>query len=475
VWSKASLPLKITVPLVFMQTLGLICGAWVLMAKVDSARLNELDELLMGQAELISESLIHNSEQPDFLKRSEFFKEFEKDSALYFEISRPDGSLLYSSPGPDPAFREELRRAFQGQESVIGKPTDAVVKSQTWRTVRTLVRIIGSGSAETLTLKTAMNETISIEELDGIRMLIIAGGGLLSIFITIATAAVVLLSTMNLRLFAKNLRLIDPENPKWSFPVRAHSAEEILLFTSFDTMMQEMVRARQIQKLFLANASHELKTPVAGMLAALEVLLARERNLESYQAVCRDLLRTVRDLKRLTGALLDTSLLDGHKNMALQTIDLRDVVQRVVDRWSGHATEKGIDLDWKAPASPLWLAAHPELLDVAVSNLVDNAIKYSKVKSHVAIELLPCDEGRGLKLIIRDQGVGMDEATQARLGEIFYRADSARSHRDSFGLGFANAKRILDSHNAKIKVLSALGEGTQIVITLSQVHPSSPS
>ncbi|RZA19370.1 MAG: HAMP domain-containing histidine kinase [Proteobacteria bacterium] len=471
-WNKSSLPLKITLPLVLMQILGLICGGWILMSKIDAARLNELDELLIGQTELITESLIHNAEQPDFLERSEFFKEFEKDPSLYFEIVRPDGSILYTSSGPDPAFREELGRFFQGPNVALNKPYDVDINDQTWRTVYTLIRFPNSQKAETLTLKTAMDETVSIDELDSIRTLIIVGGGLLSILTTIATAAIVLLSTVNLRLFAKNLRLIDPENPKWSFPVRAHSAEEILLFTSFDTMMQEMLKARQIQKLFLANASHELKTPVAGMLAALEVVLARERSPESYQAICRDLLRTVRDMKRLTGALLDTSLLDGHKNMALQTIDFRSVVQRVVDRWSNHAAEKSITLEWTPPPLPLWLAAHPELLDVAVSNLVDNAIKYSSSGKSVGIELKSSSDGKTLALIIKDQGMGMDAATQARLGEIFYRADVARSHRDSFGLGFANAKRILESHKAKIKVESAIGMGTRVTIELSQVHPA---
>lgn len=461
-WNKVSLPIKITVPLVLMQVLGLVLGGWILMAKIDEARLKEMDELLKGQSELIAESLLHNVIPLDVPVKSELFRDLEKDSRIYFQLTDPEGQLIFASIGQGKDKRAELAGQLSQKHKPLDFPYNLSHSTEKWRAIRTQIKYPSGGIPLTLTLHTALNETASIAELDNIRTRIVAGAFFLGLLTTIATVAIVLLSTVNLRLFARNLGKIDPENPKWSFPIRARSAEEILLFTSFDKMMQEMVKARQTQKLFLANASHELKTPVAGMMAALEVLLARERSVADFQAICRELLRTVRDMKRLTGALLDHSLLDGQKSMALQTTDVREIVSRALERWLNLARTKGVRIQWHQPNRPLQLLAHPELLDVAISNLIDNAIKYSPENGKVSLELK--ETAQKIILKISDEGIGMSPETQARLGEVFYRADAARSVRDSFGLGFANAKRILESHKAKLHVTSSPGKGTSLQI-----------
>lgn len=461
-WNKVSLPLKITVPLVLIQILGLMSGGWILMAKIDEARLNEMDELLRGQAELISESILHNSNRLDLPEKSDLFRDLEKDSRIYFQLTNQDGLLIFASVGQGRDKRAKLAQELSRLTVPLEAPFDLPAEGETWRAIRKQIEYPVVSGTLNLTLHTALDETASIEELDGIRSLVYLGAIVLSILTTIATAAIVLLSTLNLRLFANNLAKIDPLDPKWSFAVRARSAEEVLLFTSFDKMMQDLVKARQVQKLFLANASHELKTPVAGMLAALEVLLARERSVADFQAICKELLKSVRHMKKLTGALLDTSLLEGDKALIFQTVDFRDVLMAVMERWEPVAKERAISMDLHLPETRMNVAAHPELLDVAISNLIDNAIKYNRDQGLLKVSLLVKD-GRIL-LTIEDQGIGMDASTQTQLGEIFFRADAARSHRDSFGLGFANAKRILESHFAQLKVASIPGKGTRIEI-----------
>lgn len=467
-WNKVSLPIKITVPLVLMQVLGLILGGWVLMAEINEARLNEMDELLEGQSELIAETLLHNVIPLEIPLKSELFRELEKDPRIYFQLADSKGVLIFASVGQDLEKRTELSAQIATYPMPLDTPYDLPQSIEKWRALHTEIKYpVGVDSEVTLTLHTALDETASIAELDSIRTRIVIGAFALGLLTTIATVAIVLLSTVNLRLFARNLEKIDPDNPVWSSSIRARSAEEVLVFTSFDKMMQEMVKARQTQKLFLANASHELKTPVAGMMAALEVLLARERSNADYQATCRELLRTVRDMKRLTGALLDTSLLDGQKTIAFQTIDLREIISRALERWAPHALSKAVRIDWQPPAHPLPLLAHPELLDVALSNLIDNALKYSADSGEVRVHLraLP---GK-IILTISDEGIGMSAETVARLGEVFYRADAARSVRDSFGLGFANAKRILESHRARLRIFSKLGKGTEVEIEFERV------
>ncbi len=450
-----------------MQIFGLMGGGWILMAKIDEARLSEMDELLRGQSDLISESLLHNASRLELQESSELFRDLARDSRIYFQVTSLNNELIFSSVGQDQEKRAELASLFAKKLMPPDLPFDLMTGPDTWRAVRKVIKYPGDNGQVSVTLHTALNETDSIAELDGIRTIVLLGALLLSILTSIATAAIVALSTTNLRLFARALSRIDPANPRWVFPVRGRSAEEHLLFSSFDQMMRDLVNARQMQKLFLANASHELKTPVAGMLAALEVLLARERSLADFQAICKELLKSVKHMKRLTGALLDNAQLEGSKSLNLQTVDLRELVDAIVERWKPFAEENHGELVYLRPSASMQIPASAELLDVAISNLIDNAIKYNRREGRVTVEL--SKSGHLYLLRIEDQGIGMDEETISQLGEIFFRADTARSHRDSFGLGFANAKRILANHSAQLEVKSQKGMGTRILIEFSSI------
>ena len=231
-----------------MQILGLMCGGWILMAKIDEARLNELDELLHGQSELIAEALLHNVNRLDLPEKAELFRDLEKDSRIYFQLTGSEDQLIFASIGQETDKRQELGAILSRQVMPLDIPFDLPTKAETWRAIRTEVKYPGPKGSITLTLHTALNETASIDELDGIRTLVLLGAVFLSVLTSIATATIVMLSTTNLRLFARNLARIDPVNPKWSFPIRARSAEEILLFTSFDQMMQDLAKARQVQE-----------------------------------------------------------------------------------------------------------------------------------------------------------------------------------------------------------------------------------
>lgn len=451
-----------------MQVLGLLGGGYVLMAKIDEARLQELDEFLKGQSELFSEALLNDENRLDLPQKTELFRDLEKDPRVYFQLDNLSGEQIYSSLGQVKEKRAELADKLKSSSAALNRAFDLPAEDEQWRAIRTEVEYPSADGSVKLILQTALNETQSIEELDRIRALVFAGAMGLSVLTSILTATIVLLTTTNLRLFAKTLSKIDPVDPRWDFPIHARSAEEGLLFTSFDQMMQNLLKARQAQKLFIANASHELKTPVAGMMAALEVLLSRERTAADFQAVNRELLKSVRHMKRLTSALLDTSILDINKALTFQTLDLRELVDTVVERWTPLANEKKIEILYQRSSEITNIGAHPELLDVAISNLLDNAIKYSHESSQITVEV--SKRANTVQLTIRDQGLGMDEQTRQHLGQIFFRGDLARSQRDSFGLGFANAKRIIENHAARLNVESKRNEGTTVELIFSALN-----
>ncbi len=466
-WNKVSLTLKITGPLILMEILGLVFGGLTLIAKIEKARLKEMDALLIGQADLVEESFRFNKGPPIFAGKHDLFGDLERDPKIYFQVIDASGKVLHASKGPRPERRQQLSEALLARSKVRwvkGELFDLNIGNDKWRATREeLSNHEISGLTTTWQVYTAIDETASVGELNTIRNLIIIGAIGLAIMSSLATAAIVLLTTSNLRLFAQSLSHINRDNPVWTFPVLAQSAEETLLFASFGKMMGDMETSRQNQKIFIANASHELKTPVAGIMAALEVLLARERSPAEYQAVCRDLLKTVKDMRRLTGALLDTSLIEGGKLQPFESLSLNDCVENVLDRWQAALHAKGLQLQWQASVADLKIMGNRDLIDVAISNLIDNAIKYSFDKGRVEIGLKRVPDDL-IRLTIKDHGIGMDEAEREKLGTIFFRADPSRSTKDSFGLGYANARKILLSHGARLTVVSAPRVGTEISI-----------
>jgi len=459
--------LKITGPLILMEILGLVFGGLALIAKIEKARLNELDALLTGQSDLVEESFRFSKGPPDFQNKHDLFGDLERDPKIYFQVVSDDGTTLYASKGPKDEIRHQLSSEILSHAKSNRRPGelfDINFRGEKWRATK---ENFGTrelmGQTSNWQVFTAIDETASVGELNTIRNLIIIGAIGLAVLSSLATAAIVLLTTSNLRLFAQSLSTIDPENPVWTFPVRAQSAEEQLLFASFGKMIGEMETARQNQKIFIANASHELKTPVAGMMAALEVLLARERSPAEYQNVCRDLLKTVKDMRRLTGALLDTSLIEAGKIQPFETLSVNEIVETVLDRWRTSIRAKDLDLKWQMPTQNYQTFGNRDLIDVAISNLIDNAIKYSHPRGRVEVRLEAGIEGTA-KLTIKDHGIGMQSSETEKLGAIFFRADISRSTKDSFGLGFANAKKILLSHKATLSVASQLGTGTEVTI-----------
>lgn len=471
-WNRIPLTLKITGPLVLMEIMGLIFGGLTLIAKIEKARLKEMDALLAGQADLVEESFRLSKGPPNFTDKHDLFGELDRDPKIFFQVVDAQGQSLYVSKGPKASIQTDLTKAMAfrvGKPHRSGELFDVNFAGDKWRATKETIEFHDTaGLPMKWQVFTAIDETASVVELNTIRKMIIVGAIGLAILSSLATAAIVLLTTSNLRLFAQSLSRINPMNPVWTFPISPQSAEEGLLFASFGKMMGEMDAARQNQKLFIANASHELKTPVAGMMAALEVLLARERSAADYQAVCRDLLKTVKDLRRLTGALLDTSLIEGGKLQPYEDYAINEVVETVIERWQPSLKTKDMKLVWNKPRQTFMSLGNRELVDVAISNLLDNAIKYSHDKGTIEITLIGLHDGCS-KLTIKDYGIGMTQLEKEKLGDIFFRADPARSSKDSFGLGFANAKKILNSHGAQINVVSAPKLGTEISIIFKAV------
>jgi PAS domain S-box-containing protein len=215
---------------------------------------------------------------------------------------------------------------------------------------------------------------------------------------------------------------------------------------------------------FLAMASHELRTPLTPLLLKVQALergLARSKSEVPAERILHDLERIeahVTRLVRLTGSLLDVSLIGGgHLSLERSATDLVELTRAVVSRFAQDGTR--IMLDAPDRVVGLWDAVR---LDQVVTNLVANAVKYG---GQTAIDVRVEDHGAHARLLVRDEGVGIDPADHARIFDRFERV-SEHPQVAGFGIGLWLVAQVVQAHGGEVGVQSARGHGATFFVTL---------
>jgi two-component system phosphate regulon sensor histidine kinase PhoR len=227
-------------------------------------------------------------------------------------------------------------------------------------------------------------------------------------------------------------------------------------------------RLENIRRDFVANVSHELKTPITGIKGSVETLMdgAVDRP-EDAARFLKIIAKQADRLNAIIDDLLDLSRIEqgeADKDMELISSPIRPVLQAAVHACEIKAHEKSIEL--VLTCSPdITADINPPLLEQAVVNLVDNAIKYSDPGGTVWIE--GTSDGRQTRILVRDLGCGIDREHLPRLFERFYRVDKARSRRaGGTGLGLSIVKHIVHAHHGRVTVDSVPGQGSTFRIIL---------
>ena len=458
-----------------MQLAAVAFGVIWITSRLQASRIKELEQMLDSETDAIEDALVIGDERVVFNLKSETVRELYSNRNFYFSLTGADGTTLEESRGPSLETRAALRTLLASQHQQDEQVVGIDVGGTPWRVVRerlslkTLAKMTPElalpRNAQSVFLNVATNAGPTMTELRLVRRYMVVGAVLLVSLISFGTSIIVSHTTSNLRAMAHSLRNVKPQNPVWTPPGRPQCAEELLLFESFRSMLSAIKKSTDAQRLFIADASHELKTPVAGMLTTLQVMLAKRRSPEEYEQMGRDLLNAVQGLRRLSGTLLDLARLENQAEIETSILNVEDLLATVSDRWVPVAERKGVVLTF-ANAPGLMVHGNRELLEVAVGNFIDNAIKYSDSGDSVEITAVASHGGKGMILHIDDHGVGMNERDLSHLGEVFFRSDEARSDDMSYGLGFAQAQRIVGLLGGHVEVKSKLGHGTEIIVTI---------
>lgn len=219
-------------------------------------------------------------------------------------------------------------------------------------------------------------------------------------------------------------------------------------------------------KRFTADASHELRLPVATMKLALEVPLRRKRTPEEYEQVLKDAMGEAERLEFLIQDLLQLTRLDqGPVVLKRQPTLLRPFLEQILERAKAIRSENAITPVLGA-IPDLTISVDPDMLGRAVLNLVDNAVKYNRAGGAVRIEAE--STSTGIVIRVSDTGQGIPEQHLPRIFERFYRVDKARSRAaGGAGLGLAIVQSIVDAHDGRLTVESRMGQGSVFSIELN--------
>lgn len=225
----------------------------------------------------------------------------------------------------------------------------------------------------------------------------------------------------------------------------------------------------EIRNDFINNMTHEFKTPIATIRLASEAIANNEviRDPDKVKFYTRIISDENDRMNSHVENILQMALFDK-KAFApdLTNVNMHDVIADAVTKFSLQVEEKGGRIDFHPGASNYTVRADARFISVIIMNLLDNAVKYSNQNPIIKIETK--DSDKGLFISVEDNGIGMDNATQRRIFEKFYRVPSGNLHNiKGFGLGLSYVKAIVSAHNGTIHVHSKPGEGSKFEIVLS--------
>jgi heavy metal sensor kinase len=238
------------------------------------------------------------------------------------------------------------------------------------------------------------------------------------------------------------------------------------LTETLNAMLQRIETSFKKITRFTADASHDLRTPVAVIRTIAEVTLRRPRTESQYAEALSKILRTSVETTELLEDMLTLARADaGSTGMELHLVDLQEHVQKAHERAVLLAADKQLSVTLQAPGTPVWARADAIAMDRLLLILLDNAIKYTPEGGFCEIELLPAPNE--IQILVRDSGIGIPEHALSLIFERSYRTDRARSRNTGgAGLGLAIARWITEMHGGTITAESHMGIGSIFRVNL---------
>jgi heavy metal sensor kinase len=230
-----------------------------------------------------------------------------------------------------------------------------------------------------------------------------------------------------------------------------------------NSLIENVHASGEAHKRFTSDVAHEIRSPLTSLIGNTEVALRKRRGTEEYEELLRNNLADMVRLSRITDNILFLSKADNQiLDLRKQRFDLNLFLRNVVDRFRFKAERSEVILNEHYWAQPIELFGDMNLLEQAISNLIDNAIKYTPRGGEVTV--ISSREDPEIKVTISDNGIGIPEEEIPYIFDRFYRGEKEHARSAGTGLGLAITQWIISANNGKIYVKSKVGTGSDFVV-----------
>ena len=274
-----------------------------------------------------------------------------------------------------------------------------------------------------------------------------------------------------LNMMVRRLRDGKADRTEYSIKMEKLKFLEVMLqryFHEKNHQVQDLEKKSDLRKQFIADVSHELKSPLFSAQGYVHTLL--DGAIKDKEVRNKFLKKSARNLDYIDVLIQDLLVLSQIESEAIRMIpdhfDLIGLAEEIIDDRESKAAKSAIELTLDFDKAPLIVFADYGRIRQVLTNLVNNGINYNKAGGHVTIKLK--DEHKVVRVSVVDDGVGIAEKYHAKIFNRFFRIDRSRTVKKSTGLGLAIVKHILERHNSSITVVSTPGEGSVFSFVLSK-------
>jgi two-component system sensor histidine kinase QseC len=269
-----------------------------------------------------------------------------------------------------------------------------------------------------------------------------------------------------LRKLTESLGQLSPEQLS---PIAVDDAPKEIapVVVALNNLLGRIARTIENERRFTADASHELRTPIAALQAQVQAAQLSDNKEERIECLDKALQGANR-MAHLVGQLLTLSRVDELSHpISLEPVNLIELTRECCAEQGENALSKNIEISFSPEANPVF-SGSPDMLRIMLRNLLDNAIRYTPQGGHVEVALHPTEDGLQVELEIADSGIGVDDAQLASLGQRFKRIH--QNVADGVGLGLSIVQRIAEIHHAKITFNHAATLGGLSVMVCFPLH-----
>jgi len=325
--------------------------------------------------------------------------------------------------------------------------------------IKVAITTVESDDAEPTVLQFAIPYDRYPAYIKNIILIVLISLPLLLIVILIATNIIISKSLMQTKKVLNEVKNIEVDH--FSFNIqKTHVAQEIdELIETFNNLIRKIQQSYKRVREFGHNASHELKTPLTIIKGEVDVGLRKERSVEEYKNILKIVQSEALHLQDTIEKILFLSNTDENIiKDSFTAISMDTIVREVVEEKRLLAKNKNIYMELLG-LEDVRMSGNAAFLKIAISNLLENAIKYSYTDTKIEVSLTK--DG----LVIKDFGLGIPQNEIEHVFDRFYRVDKVRSNASGSGLGLSIIKTILDIHNFKISIQSVENQYTIVTIT----------